>query len=65
LDSEYAGKRNANASLSWKSTWNNIYGFESETVLLGKIVMMMESLTAALATLENAGRTCKISKKGK
>ncbi len=54
LDSEYTGKGNANASFSWKNTWNNIYGFEPETVLLGKNVLAMESWTAALATLENA-----------
>jgi len=65
LDSEYSGKGNANAAFSWKNTWNNIYGFEPETVLLGKNVMAMDSWTAALATLENAGKICWIRIKGR
>ncbi|MFW9990444.1 MAG: hypothetical protein ACFFD4_00150 [Candidatus Odinarchaeota archaeon] len=45
---------------SFKNTWNNIYGFKPETVLLGVNVMALHSWTAALAMLENAGKICKI-----
>ncbi|MHA1449404.1 MAG: hypothetical protein ACTSP4_08295, partial [Candidatus Hodarchaeales archaeon] len=63
LDGKYSGKGNASASYSWKNTWNNVYGFEPETVLLGKNVMATDSWTEALATIENAVRTCKIRKR--
>jgi hypothetical protein len=53
-------KGNANMTYSFKNVWNNIYGFIPETVLLGLNVSAVDSWTAALATLENAGKTCKI-----
>jgi hypothetical protein len=60
LDSDYTGKGNANITYSFKHAWNNIYGFKPETVLLGINVSAMNSWTAALVMLENAGKTCKI-----
>ncbi|MHA2247377.1 MAG: hypothetical protein ACXADY_20690 [Candidatus Hodarchaeales archaeon] len=60
LDNDYTGKGNANATYSFKNTWNNMYGFRKEKVLLGMNVAMMNSWTAALVTLEEAGKTCKI-----
>jgi len=63
LDSEYTGKGNANAAYSWKDTWNNVYRFKPETVLLGMNVMATDSWTEALITLEEAKRTCRIGKK--
>ncbi|MHA1449605.1 MAG: hypothetical protein ACTSP4_09325 [Candidatus Hodarchaeales archaeon] len=64
LDSDYTGKGNANAAYSWRNTWNNVYGFKPETILLGMNVMAMHSWTEALITLEKAKTTCKIGKKG-
>ncbi|MFW9990471.1 MAG: hypothetical protein ACFFD4_00285 [Candidatus Odinarchaeota archaeon] len=60
LDSGYTGKGNANMTYSFKDTWNNIYGFKTETMLLGVNVSTLDSWTAALALLENAGKTCRI-----
>ncbi|MFW9994152.1 MAG: hypothetical protein ACFFD4_19060 [Candidatus Odinarchaeota archaeon] len=60
LDSDYTGKGNANVTYSFKNTWNNMHGFRKERTLLGMNVAAMDSWTAALVTLEEARKTCRI-----
>ncbi|MHA2332485.1 MAG: hypothetical protein ACXAEU_10705 [Candidatus Hodarchaeales archaeon] len=43
LDNDYTGKKNANVTHSFKNTWNNLYGFRKEGVLLGINVVTMNS----------------------
>lgn len=62
IDSEYTGKGNASVAYCWKNTWNNVYGFKPETVLLGMNVMATGSWTEALVTLEKAKQICRIGK---